>query len=166
VLRWLYHVRVVPKERAWPYAPPSLTSEGFIHASYRDAVVESAALYLPREASAEVLVIDPRRLAARVDVAATPRGPMPHIVGPIPESAVAQIFSLSQFGSCLRADRVTPATDALEAARARRDAAPRDREWLHLLRDALVACAAECEARGDAAEGVMYLGEAGRVISG
>ena len=58
-----------------------------MHASYKDAVRESARLYFPR-GSPRVLRIDPRRLPVKVEEAATPRGPMPHIHGAIPRDAV------------------------------------------------------------------------------
>jgi uncharacterized protein (DUF952 family) len=59
-----------------------------VHASYRDEVVESARLYFPAGAELVVLEIDPTKLDARIEVAATPRGPMPHIFGSIPREAV------------------------------------------------------------------------------
>ena len=95
-MRWLFHV-VRAEELGWGsdgrYAPASLASEGFIHASYQDLVAESARLYFAAEApsSLRVLAIDPRRLDVPVVVAETPRGPMPHIHGPIPVDAVRMI---------------------------------------------------------------------------
>jgi putative intracellular protease/amidase/uncharacterized protein (DUF952 family) len=81
-VRWLFHV-LLADEVGWGadgrYRARSLESEGFIHASYRDAVIESARLYFPADARLKVLAIDPRRLDVPVDVVATPRGPMPHI---------------------------------------------------------------------------------------
>ena len=75
------------------YRPPSLATEGFIHASYRDRVAESARLYFPADADLVVLAIDPTKLTSRVEIADTPRGPMPHIHGPIPRSAVVAVHS-------------------------------------------------------------------------
>lgn len=90
-MRWLFHV-VRADELSWGsdgrYAPPSLLREGFIHASYRDAIAESARLYFSPNDRLRVLAIDPRRLDAPVRVATTPRGPMPHITGSIPVDAV------------------------------------------------------------------------------
>lgn len=89
--RWLFHV-VPSDELRWDgdgrYRPPSLEREGFIHASFRDAVLESARLYFPPDARLSVLAIDPRRLDVPVDVVETPRGPMPHVRGAIPRDAV------------------------------------------------------------------------------
>jgi putative intracellular protease/amidase/uncharacterized protein (DUF952 family) len=110
-VRWLFHVRIkgdggfLPVGGSAPvspdelYAPASLANEGFVHASFRDAVSESARLYFAQRPSdaLEVLQIDPRRLGVSVEVAATPRGPMPHIVGPIARDAVAAVHPLSAF---------------------------------------------------------------------
>lgn len=90
-MRWLFHV-LHAEDVTWGsdgrYRPASLAREGFIHASYRDAVLESAKLYFPAGADLRVLAIDPRRLDVPVDVASTPRGPMPHVCGAIPADAV------------------------------------------------------------------------------
>src|SRR4051812_31308944 len=100
-MRWLFHA--IPT-RDWEresegdgFAPPSLAREGFLHASYRDAVVESARLYLPKDAPITVIRIDPRRLDARVDVATTPRGPMPHVHGAIAKDAIVDALDLDAF---------------------------------------------------------------------
>jgi uncharacterized protein (DUF952 family) len=96
-MRWLYHLRPeggAPKARC---APASLATEGFVHASYRDDVLESARLHFPPGAALEVLRIDPRLLDVPVQVAATPRGDMPHIHGSIPLAAVARVMTLAAF---------------------------------------------------------------------
>lgn len=83
----MFHV-VRAEELGWGkdgrYAPASLDSEGFVHASFKDRVRESARLYFAPGARLRMLAIDPRRLDVPVDVVDTPRGPMPHIKGPIP----------------------------------------------------------------------------------
>src|SRR4051812_3694088 len=95
-MRWLFHL-VRPEDLSWGsdgrYAPPSLGTEGFIHASYKDAVHESASLYFKADelSRLRVLAIDPRRLDAPIEIAETPRGPMPHVHGPIPVDAVQVI---------------------------------------------------------------------------
>ena len=92
-MRWLFHL-VRPEDLSWGsdgrYAPPSLATEGFIHASHQHAVRASAELYFQPgdRARLRVLAIDPRRLDQRVELAETPRGPMPHIHGSIPVDAV------------------------------------------------------------------------------
>ncbi len=91
-LRWLFHVLTADDLATWQggtrYRAASLDREGFIHASYRDVVLESARLYFPPDAELRVLVIDPRRLDVPVHVADTPRGPMPHIHGSVPADAI------------------------------------------------------------------------------
>jgi cyclohexyl-isocyanide hydratase len=90
-LRWLYHVvlrDVWERERAAEAYRPS---GDFLHASYRDAVLESARLYFPVGSARVILRIDPRRLTARVLVAPTPRGPMPHIHGAVAPDAIAEV---------------------------------------------------------------------------
>lgn len=86
-MRWMFHV-VRAEDLGWGkdgrYAPASLAAEGFVHASFKDRVRESARLYFPPGARLRVLAIDPRRLDVPVDVVETPRGPMPHILGSIP----------------------------------------------------------------------------------
>ena len=94
--RWLFHL-VRAEDLGWGsdgrYAPASLAREGFIHASYKDRVEESARLYFQPEdlPGLRVLAVDPRRLDVPVDVADTPRGPMPHVHGSIPVDAVRVI---------------------------------------------------------------------------
>lgn len=92
-MRWLYHAlrtADLPR-RGGSYAPASLPREGFIHASYRDDVRASAALYLPRDEPLALLRFDPRRLGVAVDRAATPRGEMPHVPGAVPDDAWLEI---------------------------------------------------------------------------
>ncbi len=89
-MRWLYHIcpasgSPVPAL----YAPDSRAREGFLHASFQGDVRESARLHFPAGAALRVLRIDPRRLDSRVELAATPRGPMPHIHGAVPRDAIA-----------------------------------------------------------------------------
>lgn len=72
------------------YAPASLATEGFVHASSRDRLEESAALYFPGERPV-VLRLDPRRLDAPLRYDATPRGPMPHVYGAIPGDAIHEL---------------------------------------------------------------------------
>lgn len=99
--RWLFHL----VERArWergdePYAPESLAREGFVHCSYRDKVLESARLYFAPDADLVALQIDPLLIACEIDVAQTPRGPMPHVRGPIARASVVAALSLDQVGA-------------------------------------------------------------------
>ena len=106
-MRWLFHV-LRSEELVWGadgrYRPGSLEREGFIHASYRDAALESARLYFPAGSDLRVLAIDPRRLDVPVDIVDTPRGPMPHVQGAIPSDAV-RVLPLDSVPD--HADRVT-----------------------------------------------------------
>jgi cyclohexyl-isocyanide hydratase len=97
-MRWLYHLLDARHPAGDPYAPGSLAREGFVHCSWRDAVAESARLHFAPGAPLDVLQIDPRRLDAPVTVAATPRGPMPHVHGEIPGDAIRARLSLDALG--------------------------------------------------------------------
>jgi uncharacterized protein (DUF952 family) len=98
--RWLYHLVRATELGAFPHAPASLANEGFVHCSYRPAVAESARLYFPPDAALLVLQIDPRLLDTEVEEVSTPRGPMPHVFGPIPRSAVYAIVPLAALETC------------------------------------------------------------------
>ncbi len=93
-MRWLYHV--LPRSQAslskGSYAPASLAEEGFVHASYQPLAEESARLYVEDDPVA--LRIDPRRLPVPVVEADTPRGPMPHIHGPVARDAIAGVVEI------------------------------------------------------------------------
>ena len=103
-MRWIFHIaREAPSGDV--YAPPSLASEGFVHASFRDDVRESARVHFAGARDLIVLQIDPRRLDARVEIARTPRGPMPHVHGPIPRDAIRAVIPL---------DEIDHAPDGLE----------------------------------------------------
>jgi uncharacterized protein (DUF952 family) len=95
VTRWLYHALVAPPEGDLgdPYAPASLDREGFVHASFASAVHESVALYFPPDAPLLILQIDPRRLPYAVDIVDTPRGPMPHLPGPVPRATIVRRYT-------------------------------------------------------------------------
>ena len=95
-MRWLYHIVQEPFDLPDRYEPESLAREGFVHCSLRDAVRESARLYFARIPAEKlrVLRIDPRRLDAPVRFEQTPRGPMPHVYGPIPRDAVAEVIPM------------------------------------------------------------------------
>lgn len=107
-LRWLYHAATRETwERANArgiekgYTASDAHGEGapFIHASYRDAILESARLYLPPGVPHVIVRIDPRRLGGRVEVEATPRGPMPHVYGSVPRDAIAEVRAEEDFAA-------------------------------------------------------------------
>jgi uncharacterized protein (DUF952 family) len=90
-------------------APASLASEGFLHASYQPKVEESARLYFPPGEPLVVHQIDPRRIAhLRIEVADTPRGPMPHVHGAVPRDAVVRTLAIDEVAS---APDVIPTSD-------------------------------------------------------
>jgi uncharacterized protein (DUF952 family) len=127
--RWLFHIveRVRWERGDDPYAPDSLAREGFVHCSYRDKVVESARLYFPSDASLVVLEIDPSRLTPAIDIASTPRGPMPHVLGPIDRACVTAVLSLEQVPA--RGDHKAPSPPSLDALLAKVRAFNAARDW-------------------------------------
>lgn len=114
-MRWLYHL--LPRSTAIGerYAPESLRTEGFVHTSHRDAVVESARLHFAPGADLVALQIDPRRLDARIDLADTPRGPMPHVHGEIPRDAIVATREIGDMEAA--PDRITGTRFAFVAFR-------------------------------------------------
>jgi uncharacterized protein (DUF952 family) len=98
-MRWLYHATVEPIPGEGVYAPASLEREGFIHASFQEAIAQSVALYFAGDSRVQILQIDPRRLGCPVEVVATPRGPMPHILGAINREAIVALLLESQLDS-------------------------------------------------------------------
>ncbi|MFO0660746.1 MAG: DUF952 domain-containing protein [Polyangiaceae bacterium] len=93
-MRWLYHITPFGKaKRGESFTSPSLSSEGFIHASFAASVAESARLYFGADQPLEVVKIDPRRLDVRWVAEPTPRGPMPHIFGPVVGDAIREIIA-------------------------------------------------------------------------
>jgi len=101
-VRWLYHI-VMRGTRDAVVAP-----EGFVHCSFRDDVVESARVHFDAAAELDVLRVDPRRVDARIEIAETPRGPMPHVHGAIARDAIREVLDL---------DAMDRAPDAVTGAR-------------------------------------------------
>ena len=112
-MRWLYHVYDTAVSIDDPYGPASLLQDGFVHCSFRDAVMASARLYFAAGARLGVLQIDPRRLGCEVRVAATPRGPMPHVHGAIMRAAIVRTWTIDL--------RDQPPADPLDGAPDRLD---------------------------------------------
>lgn len=108
-MRFLYHL-VAPGDPclddSGPLAPASLSSEGFVHCSYADRVHESGSLYFAGKAP-WAMRIDPRRVDAPTVDASTPRGPMPHVHGPVPRDAVREVFRLAERAPHALPDAVT-----------------------------------------------------------
>lgn len=112
--RWIYHLIPRADVPRGDLAPASLEREGFVHGSFRDAVVESARLHFPRSGPDHfagplrgtspagdlvALPIDPRRAGVRIELAKTPRGPMPHLHGVVPADALRAPVELADVGS-------------------------------------------------------------------
>lgn len=93
--RWLYHLARPHEAARRPYVPDAFEAEGFVHASFAPAVAESHRLYLGGASDVCVLCIDPRRLTAEVRIVDTPRGPMPHVHGPIDAEAIVRVLPAS-----------------------------------------------------------------------
>jgi uncharacterized protein (DUF952 family) len=84
---------------AGEYAPSSLAVEGFIHASTREQVVETANLFYARQDGLVLLCIDPAKLTAPLKREAPANsghrdgaGLFPHIYGPLNLDAVTQVL--------------------------------------------------------------------------
>lgn len=96
--RWIYHLVPRAELPEGDLAPASLAREDFVHGSFRDAVAESARLHFAPGADLVVLPIDPRRAGVRIELAETPRGPMPHLHGVIPADALGAPLELAALG--------------------------------------------------------------------
>ena len=102
--RWLYHALSARTDLgADPYAPASLGSEGFVHCSFAPALSESITLYFAGCDDVEVWRVDP--VALRIDVIDTPRGPMPHVLGPSPRASIVARWSLAELPAQLEDER-------------------------------------------------------------
>jgi uncharacterized protein (DUF952 family) len=75
------------------YAPAAFANEGFVHCSYPEQVVATAARYYAGRADVVLLEIDETRLTSRLVVEPSPStGDLfPHIYGPIARTAVARV---------------------------------------------------------------------------
>jgi uncharacterized protein (DUF952 family) len=85
-----------------PYAPASLASEGFVHASTIEQVVATAHRYYDEEQDLRVLCIDEDALTVPVRYE-PPSGPpragrelYPHVYGPIEPRAIVRVIRLER----------------------------------------------------------------------
>jgi cyclohexyl-isocyanide hydratase len=101
--RWLYHL-AEERDLGEAWSPPSLGEEGFVHCSFAEQVRESARLHFHPSAKLFVHRVDPRRVGARIRLAPTSRGPMPHVEGPLVRDAVLDAVPLEDFAG---PDRLT-----------------------------------------------------------
>jgi uncharacterized protein (DUF952 family) len=77
-----------------PYAPPSLTAEGFVHCTDgADEVAATANRYFSDQDDLLALVIDRARVGAAVRYE-DERGIYPHVYGPIERAAIVGILTM------------------------------------------------------------------------
>lgn len=76
-----------------PWAPPSLTSEGFVHLSFTPQVDATVARHFPADADLVVLTVDLDLLTCEVRVEdTTGRGEaFPHAYGPLDRAAILSV---------------------------------------------------------------------------
>jgi uncharacterized protein (DUF952 family) len=79
-----------------PYRAASLTTEGFIHCSYRDQIARIANLFYRDQTDLIVLAIDPARLTSPLRAEDVGGERFPHIYGPIDRSAVVAVQALER----------------------------------------------------------------------
>lgn len=113
----LYHIT---SQREWhdahksgQYLPQGYTQDGFIHASFREQVLKTAARFYSGKRGLALLKIDSEKIPAEVKVENLDGGAeeFPHIYGPLPVAAVlaAAEFTEDQpglftFPECLEDD--------------------------------------------------------------
>lgn len=127
-MRWIYHLKRTQEPIGdTRYAPVRFPEEGFVHCSFAHKVKESASIYFSDGDSLEVFRIDPVRLDVRVEIARTPRGPMPHVMGTIPHDAIrareplekAQLIDRRPEPQVVIATREDPVGSILDGAQVR-----------------------------------------------
>lgn len=91
---WIYHMTAASAWQAAQqssYEHPSLQSEGFIHCSYRDQLLETARVHYTGRSDLVLLCIEPTRLKPELKVEQSRSGAMfPHLYGPLNLDAVEQ----------------------------------------------------------------------------
>jgi uncharacterized protein (DUF952 family) len=79
-------------QRLVQYKHPSLESEGFIHCSYRNQLVETARVHYKDRSDLVLLCINPALLQSELKVEASRSGAQfPHLYGPLNLNAVEQV---------------------------------------------------------------------------
>jgi uncharacterized protein (DUF952 family) len=95
----IYHIvaRAVWEQSApGPYRAASLTTEGFIHCSYRDQVARIANLFYRDHTDLVALTIDPAKLTSPLRPEEVGGERFPHVHGPIDRSAVVAVQALER----------------------------------------------------------------------
>jgi uncharacterized protein (DUF952 family) len=89
---WIYHITAASAWQAaqqGSYEHPSLQSEGFIHCSYRDQLVETARVHYKGRSDLVLLCINPTLLEPELKVESSRNGAkFPHLYGPLNLEAV------------------------------------------------------------------------------
>jgi len=99
-VRTIYHL--VPKHHWNPagsdsYRAESLTTEGFIHCSYKEQVARVANQFFGGESQLLVLAIDPTRLASPVRDEDPGCGELfPYVYGPVDRIAISEVHDLTR----------------------------------------------------------------------
>jgi uncharacterized protein (DUF952 family) len=91
--KWIYHITTTSAWQAAQqqdsYVHPSLSTEGFIHCSYRHQVAETAQVHFKGQAELLLLRVDPTRLKAELKAEVSRSGAaFPHLYGPLNLDAV------------------------------------------------------------------------------
>jgi uncharacterized protein (DUF952 family) len=99
-MRRVYHL-VTPsiwrQAGGGPYRAASLAAEGFIHCSHADQVARSANRFYADADELLALGLDPERLGDALRQDAAHNGELfPHVYGPIPPEAVAEVRPLQR----------------------------------------------------------------------
>lgn len=97
--RYLYHLVAqatwdAQRDDTAPYSPPSLAAEGFVHCSYADQLLATAARYYAGRGDLVVLRIDRKKLTAEVRDEPVRDTSFPHVYGAIDRAAVVATYAL------------------------------------------------------------------------
>lgn len=92
---WIYHITTeIAWEAAQPvgqYIHPSLETEGFIHCSYPDQVIETARVHFQGQSGLVLLCIDSSQLQAELKAEVSRNGAaFPHLYGALNAAAVVE----------------------------------------------------------------------------
>ncbi len=79
------------------YAPPSLTTEGFVHLSTRAQVAGTAQRFFAGRTDMLVLHVDETKLTAPLKYEAADGQQFPHYYGPLPLTAVTKVEALKDW---------------------------------------------------------------------
>ena len=84
------------------YEAPSLASEGFIHCSTRDQVVDTAQRHFRGRSELCLFALDPVQLGAALKYERNAHGLFPHVYGPITHAALLRVLPFEPGGPDLR----------------------------------------------------------------